>query len=49
MTKNQIHALKMKLASLNIKLIDAKATNKPTLELQGAFDALAKLIANQNK
>jgi hypothetical protein len=26
----QIHALKMKLASLNIKLIDAKRTNKPT-------------------
>jgi hypothetical protein len=47
MTKNQIHALKMKLASLNIKLIDAKAANKPTLELQAAFDALAKLIANQ--
>jgi hypothetical protein len=48
MTKNQIHALRMKLASLNIKLIDAKAANKPTQKLQAAFDALAKLIANQN-
>jgi hypothetical protein len=49
MNKKQTVALKMKLASLNIKLIDAKAANKPTQKLQAAFDALlAKLNANQN-
>jgi hypothetical protein len=48
MNKNQTHALKMKLASLNIKLIDAKRTNQPTEKLQSAFDALAKLISTQN-
>jgi len=48
MNKKQTVALKMKLASLGIKIMDAKATNKPTQKLQAAFDALlAKLIANQ--
>jgi len=48
MNKKQTVALKMKLASLGIKIMDAKATNKPTQKLQAAFDALlAKLNANQ--
>ena len=47
MTKNQTYALKMKLSSLNIRLIDARALNKPTEELQSKFDALlAKLRQN---
>jgi hypothetical protein len=40
MTKNQTYALKMKLSSMNIRLIDARALNKPTTELQSKFDAL---------
>ena len=40
MTKNQTYALKMKLASMNIRLMDARALNKPTTELQSKFDAL---------
>jgi len=32
--------LKMKLSSLGIRIVDAKASNKPTLELQSKFDAL---------
>ena len=49
MNKKQTVALKMKLASLGIKIMDAKATNKPTLELQDKFDALlAKLNVSQN-
>jgi len=47
MTKNQTYTLKMKLAALNIKLIDAKRANQPTEKLQSAFDALAKLISTQ--
>ena len=30
----------MKLSTLGIRLMDAKASNKPTLELQSKFDAL---------
>jgi hypothetical protein len=40
MNKKQTYALKMKLSSLNIRLIDARALNKPTEELQSKFDAL---------
>ena len=40
MNKKQAYAIKMKLSSLNIRLIDARALNKPTEELQSKFDAL---------
>lgn len=40
MNKKQTYALKMKLSTLNIRLIDARALNKPTNELQSKFDAL---------
>ena len=48
MNKKKIHALKMKLASLNIKIIDAKNRNQSTHDLQAAFDVLAKYISTQN-
>ena len=34
----------MKLSTLGIGLMDAKAANKPTLELQSKFDALLKKL-----
>jgi len=40
MNKKQTYALKMKLSSLGIRLMDARALNKPTTELQSKFDAL---------
>jgi len=46
MNKKQIYALKMKLSSLNIRLIDARALNKPTEELQSKFDALLAKLRN---
>jgi hypothetical protein len=44
MNKKQTYALKMKLSTLGIRLMDAKAANKPTLELQSKFDALLKKL-----
>jgi hypothetical protein len=40
MNKKQTYALKMKLSTLGIRLMDAKRDSKPTQELQSKFDAL---------
>ncbi len=44
MNKKQAHALKMKLASLSIKIQDRKRKNEPYRDLQDQFNNLFALI-----
>jgi hypothetical protein len=44
MLTKQIHALKMKAASLNIRIIDAERRGENPVELRDKFTALCRLI-----
>jgi hypothetical protein len=44
MTTKQIHALKMKAASLNIRILDAERRGENPVELRDKFTALCRLI-----
>jgi hypothetical protein len=44
MTTKQIYALKTKLASLNIRIIDAERRGENPVELRDKFTALCRLI-----
>jgi hypothetical protein len=44
MTTKQTYALKMKAASLNIRILDAERRGENPLELRDKFTALCRLI-----
>jgi hypothetical protein len=44
MTTKQIHSLKMKAASLNIRILDAERRGENPVELRDKFTALCRLI-----
>ena len=47
MTTKQIHALKMKAASLNIRILDAERRGENPVELRNKLDALRRLIEKE--
>jgi len=49
MNKKQVYALKTKMASLSIKILDRKRKNEPIRDLQDQYNNLFTLIANHSK